>query len=94
MSGIIVAVEYSSMATLRLFSLALPCVFLLKALPLHAQEGAVDDAGIEEVTKRCISTRRIRRIRIVDDKNILFYLTATHISVSYTHLTLPTNREV
>ena len=39
----------------------------------------MDDAGIEEVTKRCISTRRIRRIRIVDDKNILFYLTATHV---------------
>ena len=79
MSGIIVAVEYSSMATLRLFSLALPCGFLLKTLPLHAQESAVDDAGIEEVTKRCISTRRIRRIRIVEDKNILFYLTATHV---------------
>ncbi len=67
------------MATLRLLVLSIPLGLSIGALPAHAQEESAEEVVVEEDSKRCISSRRIRRIRIVDDKNILIYLTATHI---------------
>jgi hypothetical protein len=67
------------MFTLRLIVLSIPLGLWIGALPASAQEDSAEEVTVEEDTVRCISTRRIRRIRIVDDKNILIYLTASHI---------------
>ena len=67
------------MTTFRVLTWSILFGFFAWALPAPAQEESVEDVTVEEDTLRCISSRRIRRIRIVDDKNILIYLTATHI---------------
>ena len=51
-------------------------VLLIWSHPSTAQE---EDIVVDENTRNCISTRRISRIRIIDDKNILIYLNARHI---------------
>ena len=39
--------------------------------PVKAQD---NEPGLEGATRHCIGTRRVRRTRIVDDSNVLFYL--------------------
>ena len=67
------------MATLRLLILVTPLAFFFGVSAAQSQEQAEEEAAVDEETNRCISSRRIRRIRIVDDKNILIYLSASHI---------------
>lgn len=67
------------MTTLRLILLALPFGVVGWTLPAVAQENEADEIIVEDDSLRCISSRRIRRIRIVDDKNILIYLSSNHI---------------
>ena len=57
---------YKHFATI--FILAL--VFAWEA-PVAAQE---EEPVVDGDTRRCLSTRRIRRTRIIDDRNILFYM--------------------
>jgi len=45
----------------------------------NAQDDVDDEVVVEEDTLKCISSRRIRRIRIVDDQNVLIYLNGTAI---------------
>lgn len=61
---------------LRLFGVSALLIALVWALPSYAEEEevVVDDGG-----PNCISTRRIRRIRIIDDQNVLIYLSAQTI---------------
>ena len=49
---------------------------LLPAPPAKAQD---NEPGLEGATRNCIGTRRIRRTRIVDDGNVLFYLSGKTI---------------
>jgi hypothetical protein len=44
---------------------------MLPAVPAKAQD---DEPGLEGATRNCVGTRRIRRTRIVDDGNVLIYL--------------------
>ena len=71
------------MARLRLLFLSISITASFWAVAAYAQdeagEVAAKDVVLDEESKSCISSRRIRRIRIIDDKNILIYLTANHI---------------
>ena len=71
------------MTSFRLFFLLVPLSVPVWALSANAQdemtEAVAEEATFEDDSLRCISSRRIRRIRIVDDKNILIYLSANHI---------------
>ena len=71
------------MTRIRLLCLLVPLSGLVWAVSANAQEemaeAVAEEATVEEDSLRCISSRRIRRIRIVDDKNILIYLSANHI---------------
>lgn len=44
---------------------------LVWVTPLNAQE---EEPSVDDGAPNCISTRRIRRIRIIDDQNVLIYL--------------------
>lgn len=46
-------------------------VGLLPVPPVIAQD---NEPGLEGATRNCIGTRRVRRTRIIDDNNVLFYL--------------------
>ena len=61
---------------LRLTTLTLPLLVLAWSPNGNAQD---EDPGADEETRRCISTRSIRRTRIVDDQNVLIYLSASNI---------------
>lgn len=62
--------------SLRQTTLALSLLALAGFPEANAQD---DEATVDEETRRCISTRSIRRTRIVDDQNILIYLSARNI---------------
>jgi len=59
---------YKKLTAMLLYSVA-----LLWAGSAIAQEEE-QQSGISERTRNCVSTRRIRRTHIVDDRNLLFYL--------------------
>ena len=55
---------------------ALLLVAFTLSAPLQAQES---DGEGEAETRNCLQTKKIRRIRIVDDRNVLIYLSARRI---------------
>ena len=59
-----------------LTTICLAFVFLIWHQPTVAQE---EEVVVEKDGPNCISTRRIRRVRIIDDKNVLIYLNTRHI---------------
>jgi hypothetical protein len=61
---------------MQIVKLSILLVALAWVPPAKAQE---EEPGIDDGNVRCISTRRIRRTRIIDDQNVLIYLTATTI---------------
>ncbi len=61
---------------IRLTQLSLLLAALTWLAPSHAQEM---ETAVEPDTRNCISTRSIRRIRIVDDRNVLIYLSGRKI---------------
>ena len=70
------------MTSFRLLFVSVPLTLTVWGLSAHAQEepdAVAEETTVEADSLRCISSRRIRRIRIVDDKNILIYLSANHI---------------
>lgn len=56
--------------------LLFPLSSLIAFTPSQAQES---EAEVEPETRTCISTRSIRRTRIIDDRNVLIYLSARRI---------------
>lgn len=50
---------------------------LLAAAPSPADEE--DDEVDDEVAQRCISTRALRRTEVVDDRNVIFYLSGSTV---------------
>jgi len=55
-------------------------------VPVNAQE---DETSVDERTRTCISTRRLRRTVIVDDRNVLFYLSSRTILHNVLRRTCP-----
>lgn len=60
----------------RLWTISISLVALIWVTPLKAQE---DEASVNDDTRNCLPTRSIRRIRIIDDQNVLIYLSARKI---------------
>lgn len=61
---------------LRRIGVLVLAVVLLPEVPAKAQES---EPGLEGGTRYCISTKRIRHTRIVDDNRVLFYLSGKTI---------------
>ena len=61
---------------LRRIGVLVLAITLLPALPANAQDS---EPGLEGGTRYCISTKRIRHTRIVDDNRVLFYLSGKTI---------------
>lgn len=59
-----------------LIQAAILLVALSWVSPSQAQES---DEDVETETRNCLQTKKIRRIRIVDDRNVLIYLSARRI---------------
>lgn len=62
--------------SVRFILLAAFLVALVQVPTADAQE---EDVGVDDGAPNCLSSRRIRRIRIVDDQNILIYVSAQTI---------------
>jgi hypothetical protein len=60
----------------RLATISLLLIGLIWISPASAQD---EEPGTEADTRKCISTRSIRRIRIIDDRNVLIYLSGTNV---------------
>jgi hypothetical protein len=52
----------------------LATAFCLLALTLVAVTFAQDEGDVDEGGERCIDTRQIRTTRIIDNRNVLFYM--------------------
>ena len=59
--------------------------------PVNAQE---DEASVDERTRTCISTRRLRHTVIVDDRNVLFYLSSRTILHNVLRQTCPGLKQI
>src|SRR5665647_3055696 len=64
------------------------------ALLMSRQPVFVSPIATIEDAARIFIEKAIRRMPVVDDSQLVGFITVTDIAVSYTHLTLPTNREV
>lgn len=73
-------VDVETIVNRCLTQLTLLLVALFWFAPSQAQETETEtESGAESDTRRCIPTRSIRRIRIIDDRNVLIYLSARKI---------------
>lgn len=70
----------------RIISISLLSAALVWVAPVKAQE---DEGSVDDGTRICISTRRIRHTRIIDDRNVLFYLSSTNILHNVLRQTCP-----
>lgn len=69
-------VRSATLVNVRLIKVSVLLVALVWAPTADAQE---EEVVVDDGAPNCISSRRIRRIRIIDDQNVLIYLSATKI---------------
>ena len=73
-------VRSATLVNVRLIKVSVLLVALVWVPPSDAQDNAQEEeVVVDDGAPNCISSRRIRRIRIIDDQNVLIYLSAQTI---------------
>jgi hypothetical protein len=56
--------------------ISLAVALAVSLLPVPSAAAQDNEPGLDDRTRNCVGTRRIRRTKIVDDRNVLIYLSA------------------